>query len=168
MYHGFRHKNCYSLSLFNESRRPQNNLIGSYLNKCGKIHFFHFQVYFQVNSNTPRASQGICQQKELCPTTAAPPASQDKGLLQLQKRELHLQPPPLAWRMQVTTESFKSPSQKLLYFFLYIPWEIFSWPMFSNSYQHYYQLTRKPHSPWLPIWIFWYETGITQTARKTI
>lgn len=107
---GFCYKqNCYSLSVCSESTRPQNNLTGSYLSKCGKIHL-------QVNSNTPRASQGICQQKELCPPTAAPPTSQDRGLLQQQQQhELYLQPPLLTWRMQVTAESFKLPSQKLLY-----------------------------------------------------
>lgn len=107
MYYGFLHKNCYSLRVFNETTRSQNNFIGSYLSKRGKIHL-------QVNSNTPRASEGICQQKELCPTTAAPPPSQDKGLLQEQKQELYLQPPSLGWRVQVTTEAFKSPPQKLL------------------------------------------------------
>lgn len=114
MYYGFLCKNCYSLSVCNETTKPQNNFIGSYLSKCGKIHL-------QVNSNTPRASEGICQQKELCPTTAAPPPSQDKGLLQEQKQEVYLQPPSLGWRMQVPTESFTSPPQKLLW------QEIFNW-----------------------------------------
>lgn len=110
MYYGFLHKNCYSLPVFSESKRPQNNLNGRYLSKCEKIGL-------QVNSNTQdSASQRICQQKELCPTTAAPPISQDKELLQQQKQELYLQPPSLGWRMQVTTELFKSPYQKLLYY----------------------------------------------------
>lgn len=109
MYYGFLHKNFYSLPVFSESKRPQNNLNGSYLSKCENIRL-------QANSNTQdSASQGICQQKELCPTTATPPSSQDKEFLQQQKHELYLQPP-LGWKMQVTSESIKFPSQELLYY----------------------------------------------------
>lgn len=161
MYCGFPHKTCYSLPAFSESIRPQNNLNGSYLCKCGKIHL-------QVNSNTQDStSQEIWQQKELCPTTAASPSSQDKELLQKQKHEMYLQTPSLGWRMQVTTESLKSPSRKLLHYVSIFLRKYTIGDSILNPFQHYSQITR-PHSSWLPIWIFWYKTGVTQTVAQTI
>lgn len=141
MYCGFLHKNCYSLPVFSESERPQNNLNGRYLSKCEKIGL-------QVNSNTQgSASQGIYQQKELCPTTAAPPISQDKELLQQQKQGFTSNLLPQAGGCRPPLRCLNLHIRNFCIIFVYSLGNIQLGIQFSKSYQHYCQITRRPHSP---------------------